>query len=251
MSVNHNFTKLARQPAYRAVSEKIRQVILSGELQAGDMLPTELELAEQFGVTRSTLREAIRLLEESGIIGRADRKRLVVTLPQTAAVGRSVSSAMLMHRVTFKELWQVAMGLEPLAGKLACASATDEDKQRLADNLQRTETVLEDHARLLEAEIDFHNLVASATHNHALLQARAPLNDLFYPAWGAVIRALSPGQRILVAHRRVYEAICNNKPREAERWMEKHMIDFRRGIEMGNLGFDQPVTSAANTSGQN
>ncbi|MFL3645518.1 MAG: FadR/GntR family transcriptional regulator, partial [Cellvibrionales bacterium] len=125
MPVNHNFSKLARQPAYRAVSEKIRQVILSGELQAGDMLPTELELAEQFGVTRSTLREAIRLLEESGIIGRADRKRLVVTLPQTAAVGRSVSSAMLMHRVTFKELWQVAMGLEPLAGKLACASATD------------------------------------------------------------------------------------------------------------------------------
>ncbi|MDE0840747.1 MAG: GntR family transcriptional regulator [Porticoccaceae bacterium] len=251
MPANHNFSKLARQPAYRAVSEKIRQVILSGELQAGDMLPTELELADQFGVTRSTLREAIRLLEDSGIIGRTDRKRLVVTLPQTATIGRSVSSAMLMHRVTFEELWQVAMGLEPLAGKLACASATADDKQRLAANLQLTATVLDDHKRLLEAEIEFHNLVASATHNYALLQARAPLNDLFYPAWGAVIRALSPGQRILVAHQKVFDAICNNQPKEAERWMEKHMIDFRRGIEMGNLGFHQPVTSAANSDPQN
>ncbi len=244
--MNHNFPKLVRPPAYRVVSEEIRQAILSGELQAGELLPTEIELAEQFGVTRSTLREAIRILEDSGIIGRADRKRLIVTLPKTSTVGRSVSSAMVMHRVTFKELWQVAMGLEPLAGKLACESATEEEKEQLAKNLQHTANVLDDHKQLLDAEIEFHNLVAAAAHNHALLQARAPLNDLFYPAWGAVIRALSPGQRILVAHQHVFDAICNNQPQDAEKWMEKHMLDFRRGIEMGNLGFDQPVTTAAN-----
>jgi DNA-binding FadR family transcriptional regulator len=148
---------------------------------------------------------------------------------------------MLMHQVTFEELWQVAMGLEPLAGKLACLSATDEEKQLLANNLARTEQVMEDHDALLEVEIEFHNLVAESTHNSALLLARAPLNELFYPAWGAIIRALSPGERILVAHRHVYEAICAGDQDKAEEWMEKHMRDFRRGIEMGNLGFDQPV----------
>jgi GntR family transcriptional repressor for pyruvate dehydrogenase complex len=237
-----NFDKIAHQPAYRVVSEKIRNAIISGEIKTGELLPTETDLAEQFGVTRSTIREAIRLLEHGGILGRADRKRLVVTLPATDAVGRSVSSALLMHQVTYENLWQVAMGLEPLASKLACTAATEEDKQLLAENLQKTQEVKDTHSALLASEIEFHNLLAEATHNSALLLARAPLNELFYPvAWGAVIRALSPGERILVAHQHIYDAICDNDPDKAEEWMKKHMIDFRRGIEMGKLGFDQPV----------
>jgi len=242
MPKNINFDKIAHQPAYRVVSEKIRNAILSGEIKAGELLPTETDLAEQFGVTRSTIREAIRLLEHGGILGRADRKRLVVTKPQTDAIGRSVSSALLMHQVTYEELWQVAMGLEPLASKLACTTATKKDKQLLAANLVLTREVMNDHDALLAAEIEFHDLLAKATHNSALLLARAPLNELFYPvAWGEIIRALSPGERILVAHQHIYAAICENNPDKAEEWMKKHMEDFRRGIEMGNLGFDQPV----------
>ena len=237
-----NFDKIAHQPAYRVVSEKIRNSILSGEIKAGELLPTETDLAEQFGVTRSTIREAIRLLEHGGILGRADRKRLVVTLPKTDTVGRSVSSALLMHQVTYEELWQVAMGLEPLASKLACTTATKKDKQLLAANLVLTQEVINDHDALLAAEIEFHDLLANATHNSALLLARAPLNELFYPtAWGEVIRALSPGERILIAHQHIYGAICSNNPNKAEYWMKKHMEDFRRGTEMGNLGFDKPV----------
>jgi DNA-binding FadR family transcriptional regulator len=244
MSRAQNFAKLDHQPAYRVVSEKIRHAITSGELAAGDLLPTETELADQFGVTRSTLREAIRLLEHGGLIGRADRKRLVVTLPQTDQIGRSVSSAMLMHKVTFRELWEVAMGLEPLAARLACVNASDQEKRELRANWQRSREAVDDHQALLECELEFHNRVAAATHNHALLQARAPLNDLFYPAWGAVIRALSPGERIVVAHRHILEAIEANDPDRAGLWMQKHMEDFRRGIEIAELGFEQPVSGS-------
>jgi GntR family transcriptional regulator, transcriptional repressor for pyruvate dehydrogenase complex len=242
MTKQVNFEKIAHQPAYRVVSEKIRNAIVSGEIKTGELLPTETKLAEQFGVTRSTVREAIRLLEHGGILGRADRKRLVATLPPTNTVGHAVSSALLMHQVTYEDLWQVAMGLEPLASKLACTAATRKDKQLLAANLVRTREVMDDHDALLDAEIEFHNVLAEATHNSALLLARAPLNELFYPAaWGAVIQAVSPGERILVAHQHIYGAVCDSNPSKAEAWMKKHMLDFRRGIEMGNLGFDQPV----------
>ncbi|MFZ1831911.1 MAG: winged helix-turn-helix domain-containing protein, partial [Pseudomonadales bacterium] len=63
----YSFSPLKRPPAYQVVSEKMREAILAGRIQAGDLLPTETELAEQFGVTRSTVREAIRLLEQSGL----------------------------------------------------------------------------------------------------------------------------------------------------------------------------------------
>ena len=67
------FTPFKRAPAYQVVSDKIREAILDGRIPAGKLLPTETALAGQFGVTRSTVREAIRLLEQSGLLGRAGR----------------------------------------------------------------------------------------------------------------------------------------------------------------------------------
>lgn len=240
----YNFNRLKRPPAYEAVSEKIREAILAGEIRAGDLLPTETELAEQFGVTRSTVREAIRLLEHSGLLGRAGRKRLEVRLPSLEVASRSVSAAMLMHRVTFKDLWEISMGLEPLAARLACGTIDEDHAHRLARNLDRTRAAMDDDEEMLEAEIEFHDLVARATKNHALLLAREPLNQFFYPAYRPVIERLKPGIRILESHQRIYDAILANDPDTAGEWAEKHMLDFRRGILMAELDFEGPVSPA-------
>lgn len=242
----HSFTPLKRAPAYQVVSDKIRDAILAGELSEGDLLPTETELAEQFGVTRGTVREAIRLLEQSGLLGRAGRKRLAVCRPSIATASSSVSAAMRMHRVTFKDLWEISMGLEPLAARLACGTANDADKALIAANLERTRAAMQadDDEELLDAEIEFHDLVARATRNHALLLAREPLNALFYPAYRPVIERLKPGKRILESHRRIHDAILANDPDTAAEWAEKHMQDFRRGIEMAQLDFFEPVEPA-------
>ena len=90
------FATLKRVPAYLQVSERIRAAILGGEIPAGELLPTETELATQFGVTRSTVREAIRLLEQGGLLGRAGRKRLAVRLPSLESASRSISVAMVL-----------------------------------------------------------------------------------------------------------------------------------------------------------
>jgi GntR family transcriptional regulator, transcriptional repressor for pyruvate dehydrogenase complex len=237
----YEFTPLKRPPAYQVVSDKIREAILAGRIEAGNLLPTETELAEQFGVTRSTVREAIRLLEQSGLLGRAGRKRLEVRVPTMELASRAVNAAMQMHRVTFKDLWEVSMGLEPLAARLACATIDAGYRQRLAANLERTRGAMNDDEEMLEAEIEFHELVAQATRNQALLLAREPLNQLFYPAYRPVIERLKPGKRILESHQRIFDAIVANDPDTAAQWAEKHMLDFRRGILMAKLDFTGPV----------
>ena len=195
-------------------------------------------------MTRSTVREAIRLLEHSGLLGRAGRKRLVACRPSKESVSNDISNAMLMHKVTYKDLWQVAMGLEPLAAQLACKTITDEYKEQLSNNLERTAKVFSDTEALLEAEIEFHDLVAAATFNNALLLAREPLNQLFYPAFHTVIKKLLTGERILTSHLNVFDAICANDRKTAEEWMRKHMQDFKRGILMAGLDFEAPVKTA-------
>ena len=242
---HHAFAPLGHRPAYARVSEQIREAILSGRIPAGELLPTETQLAAQFGVTRSTVREAIRLLEQSGMLGRAGRKRLVVSLPSLESASRAMNAAMLMHRVTFKDLWEISMGLEPLAARLACATCTPADLEALQANLERTRAAFDDDEAMLEAEIEFHDLVARATRNHALLMARQPLKQLFYPAYRPVIERLKPGKRILESHTRIAGAIRADDPDTASEWATKHMRDFRRGIEMAGLDFEGPVREHA------
>lgn len=81
------FARLEPAPAYKNVSEAILKDIINGRLTVGNRLPSEQKLAEQFGVHRSTVREGIRLLEETGVLRREFGKQLVVSRPTYGSFG--------------------------------------------------------------------------------------------------------------------------------------------------------------------
>src|SRR5690606_27041400 len=95
------FRPLRHAPAYRALSARIERMILSGQLKPGDSLPTETALAERFGVNRSTVREAIRLLEQEGLVSRTTGRRLQVDMPGLFDLAPRASRALLLQHVTF------------------------------------------------------------------------------------------------------------------------------------------------------
>jgi GntR family transcriptional regulator, transcriptional repressor for pyruvate dehydrogenase complex len=99
------FERVKVLPAYKAISELIEQRIVSGEIKPGVQLPTEQELAQQFGVNRSTVREAIRQLEQEGLVERQGSKRLQVTMPGVYDAAPRAARSLLLHQVTFEELW--------------------------------------------------------------------------------------------------------------------------------------------------
>src|SRR5580698_1753995 len=116
------FEKLNVPSAYQVVSRELRRSIVSGDLKPGNQLPSEAELAEQFGVNRSTVREGIRQLENDGFVRREGRKRLCVSVPTSSDLAPRASRALVMHQVTFKELWEVARVLEPACAALCAAN---------------------------------------------------------------------------------------------------------------------------------
>ena len=96
------FEPLNLEPAYRRVAVTIEGKIMARDLNDGDALPAELDLARQFGVNRSTVREALRELQSKGLLTRKEGgKRLYVTYPQPANVASDVSRALKLHGVTF------------------------------------------------------------------------------------------------------------------------------------------------------
>jgi len=108
------FNPVGYAPAYFRVSEVIRDRILRRELQEGEALPTETELARQFEVNRSTVREALRKLESNGLLGRRrGGKRLYVTRPTRESVGGGLSQALALHRARVVDVWEALQAVQP------------------------------------------------------------------------------------------------------------------------------------------
>ena len=236
------FDKLNVLSAYQIVSRELRRLIDTGELKAGDQLPTEAKLAQQFGVNRSTVREGIRQLENEGLVSREGRKRLTISVPGSQKISSQATRALVMRQVTFRELWEVALVLEPACAALSAKNREDEQMASLQTNVERTRYALIDTRRCTELDTEFHALVTEGAHNTALLISREPIGLLLFSAF-EILSPLLPQAitRMLAAHERIAKAIAQSDATEAESWSYKHIVDFRRGWEMAKLSLDLPI----------
>ena len=235
--------KKRANPAYRQVSDQLRQRIVGGELRAGDALPIEADLSAQFAVHRSTVREALRQLEQEGLVQRSGKK-LLVALPQPGELAQAAQRALRQQQVTFREVWEVASTLEPLCARLAAERITSEQLQRLQDNLAQTQALVDAGQSPVQVTIEFQAIVAEAAHNQALLLARAPVSLLMLAGYAAIAPRLpQSGARLLEAHRHVMESLRQQDAESAVAWTRKHLADHRRGFEFAGLDMDTPVPS--------
>jgi DNA-binding FadR family transcriptional regulator len=228
-------------PAYRQVSEDLRQRIVRGEIAAGQALPIEADLSTKYGVHRSTVREGLRQLEQDGMV-RREGKRLVVTVPRQSDLTASAERALRMQQVSFRDVWEAATTLEPMCARLAAQRITAEGLLRLEKNIRHTEILVQTGQSPVSATIEFHSLVAEATHNQALLLARAPISLLMLAGYSAIAPKLpQSGLRLLEAHRQILESLRQHDADSAEAWTRKHLADHKRGFEFAGLDMDARV----------
>jgi len=235
------FQRVVVEPAYKAVSAAIERAILDGALPPGAALPTEQELSERFGVHRSTVREAIRQVEQEGLLQRREGRRLFVCLPGVHDLAPRATRLLLLHQTTFQELWDVALTLEPLAARLAAQHATPEDLALLEANLAAS-VAEADNPALVALDMEFHALVGRASHNRALMLAREPVGLLYNPTLLQIFSRLPQASaRNLDAHRHTLAALHARDADAAAEWTRKHMVDFQRGFALAGLDMSTPI----------
>ena len=184
-----------------AIVEQVRELIRGGRLSAGDRLPSERELAEQFGVSRVTVRDALRSLEAVGLlqIKVGANGGAFLRAPSSADAGRGMSDMLLMAELTPEDVAEARLMLELNTVTLAVPRADAEDIRALRAICERSAALLVDGEYDVHLSWDFHERLAVATHNPAIElihhSFRGPLSM-------ARARAREPAS---VAHRRTVE----------------------------------------------
>ena len=213
------------------IAREIRRYISRHALGPDDRLGTENELASEFGVSRPTLREALRLLASSHLI-RATRGPgggVFVASTQNEGIGRNLSESIATmletESVSLRELVEARIQLEvPLAG-LAAQHATEETAVELAAAIAEGEATRDQQAgdafRLADAR--FHREIARTAGNELLRAFTSWTLDVLQPLLVAHVGPTVDGGAILKQHRAIMRAIVRNQPAAAQRAMRRHL----------------------------
>jgi GntR family transcriptional repressor for pyruvate dehydrogenase complex len=164
------FAPVAVARASAAISEQIRNAIVTGRLKAGDRLSPERELAEQFGVSRVTVRDALRSLEAMGLIEVkvGARGGAFVTAPTGSKVAQTMSDMMLMSATTPEDIVEARLVVELGTVTLACSRASDEELAALRELCEQGKAALAAGTYTRELSWDFHSRLSQAAHNGAV-----------------------------------------------------------------------------------
>lgn len=183
-------------PLRDVVFQTIRQGILHGILPPGQRL-MEIQLAKHLGVSRTPVREAIRMLELEG---------LVATIPRHGAVVAEITQKDL------QDVLAVRCVLEALAVDLACQAITEEELHLLEENTKVFEKLIEtgDISQLAECDVKFHDIIFSATHNNRLVQLLNNLSEQMYRYRLEYLKDFSVHPALLQEHKEIILHLKNH-----------------------------------------
>src|SRR5919112_2662579 len=202
-----------------AVSESILSLIRGGELKPGMRLPSEPQLIEMTGVSRSSVREAIRSLETMGLVEIRRGKGTFIREIDTGGMTDAQMLLMLADRKVLENLVEVREMLEPMMARLAAERGTDEDFAALHHHLEGMNHA-RDHEAWRRCHLAFHQALAEATHNIILTKIWS-LITMFLKDSPLVTGTTAPSDPHL--HEALFEAIAARDVARAEEAMVRHV----------------------------
>lgn len=226
------YTPLKPARLYEQIVEQIKEQILGGQLQNGDQLPTERELAEQFGVSRTAVREAIKTLTQNGLVEvRAGRGTFVIH-GTSQAVKNSLDLMIRMERAgKWADLIEIREILEPEIAFLAATRAREEHIHAMREAVAAMDVALDDADAFITADDEFHLALARGTQNALVPTIINSIVDLLHEQRKGIFTVHGGPQRGQYHHKRILDAIARHDPEAAREVMCAHLQQVRKDSE--------------------
>jgi GntR family transcriptional regulator, transcriptional repressor for pyruvate dehydrogenase complex len=217
------FERVTREPRLSdKVAEMMRQTILSRQLAPGTPLPSERELGEQFGVSRTVIREAVRALAAKGIVDVRSGSGLRVASADEATALESLSWFIRGGRLEYSKVHEVRSTIEVEMAGLAAERRTEEELQAMRDCHARFEAMLGDIDQATAIDVEFHALIARATQNDLFSVLLGSIGDALIEVRHDTL-AVGSGQETIDAHARILDRIAAGDEDGARAAMRDHL----------------------------
>jgi len=212
-----------RTKVYEEVAARIRRLIAEGHLKAGDKLPPERDLASALGVSRTSVRDAIRTLEAAGLVKPRQGEGTVVRELSTETLVAPIASALLARRDLLADLIDVRKMIEPAMAREAARHATLEEVRYLEAIVVRQAARIEVGGLAIDEDSAFHDMIARMSRNQVLLKVIDVLMDLLREGRERSLQVRGRPQRSLRGHRQIFEAIRRRDGDASARAMLNHL----------------------------
>jgi len=211
------------------IVKQIKETLFAGKLQPGDRLPAERELAEQFETSRASVREALRTLEQEGMI--QVRKEggggAFIAELDHRPVTNSFQTLLHLKKISIKDIAEVRLIFEPEAARLAAERVTEEELRELEEVIQQMSVAVEGRELPDSFDLKFHQIIARAAGNPILTMLAESMLGVASKTITELHPSMDTLRHVLASHRKVFEAIRKRNGKLAYLAMRRHIVDVQ------------------------
>ncbi|MCJ7656450.1 MAG: FadR family transcriptional regulator [Candidatus Atribacteria bacterium] len=228
------FNKIHTKKVYMKIVEQIRGLIKEGKLKPGDKLPPEQVLAENFGTSRPSVREALSALEILGITeSRGGKGNFIKDTPRSTFYEQEIME--LEEEESPFELLEARKSVEIEIADLAAKKASQEDIDAIYEPLHKMEGAISNIPEMMELDREFHMNIARAAHNNLLFSMMAYLSHLSKEKLWVNMKEKTwnlPGypQKYLKEHTEIFNAIKNKNSKNARKQVYNHLVGVEKDL---------------------
>src|SRR6266852_2725814 len=227
------YTPIQSVRVFEQIAVQIEKRILAGELRSGDRLPTERELAEQFQVSRTAVREAMKILAQKGLVDMRPGRGTIVIDGSHEAMQDSIGLVMKLKLGEVggsDNLVEVREILETEIAALAAARATEKEIAAMHEAVKVMDESLNDANAFIAADNNFHEALAQATQNTLILILVNSIVNLLSEQRKLVFEVEGGPERGQFHHRRILESVIHRDPEAARAAMHTHLRQVREDV---------------------
>jgi GntR family transcriptional repressor for pyruvate dehydrogenase complex len=215
------------------VVHQFQQMMRDGVLSQGDRLPSERELAEQFNVSRNSVREALRELDLLGLVESRHGEGTFVRRPTPSQLMAPFRAVIELSTPAVDSVLEFRMVFEPGVAALAAANLTELGEGQLREALEAFERAVIDSGPVETVDADFHLAIARATGNPTVVAVYSGVYELLHGMRSRLGRSsYEPGDRLVGGHRALFDAIVARDPERAGRLMREHLGDVAADLAL-------------------
>lgn len=230
------FEPIKSKRTFEEVSSNIKALIIDGVLKPGDKLPSEVELAKQFQVGRPTIREALRILELSGLVSvqKGFGGGPVIKDTILGKISNLIVDAFKMERITVPEFVDARLVIEKAVMNEAIDRAQDDDIETLRENILKAKELIKNNERATDINFEFHSILARASGNHVFMILEHSVNAIHRALRSRTNVALKSSKKAVKAHEEILDALVERDREKAVLLMDEHIKAIGDTLQNGN-----------------